>query len=82
MFVISWNVRGLNSGPRQKVVQELVRIHSPDVLFLQETKVSVECMMSIASKLWRNGLCPCIGAYGSLGGVACLWNPQKIQPMS
>ena len=82
MIVISWNVRGLNSGPRQKAIQELVKSHSPDVLFLQETKVSVECMMSIASKLWRNGLCQCIGAHGSSGGVACLWNPQKIQPMS
>ena len=82
MIVISWNVRGLNSGPRQKVVQELVKSHSPDVLFLQETKVSVECMMSIASKLWRNGLCQCIGAHGSSGGVACLWNPRKIQPVS
>ena len=34
MIVISWNVRGLNNGPRQKVVQELVKSHSPDVLFL------------------------------------------------
>ena len=72
MIVISWNVRGLNSGPRQKVFWELVRSHSPDVIFLQETKVSVECMMSIASKLWRNGLCQCIGAHGSSRGVACL----------
>ena len=57
MIVISWNVRGLTSGPRQKVVQELVKSHSLDVLSLQGTKVFVECMMSIASKLWRNGLC-------------------------
>ena len=75
MIIISWNARGLNNVPRQNVVRELVRSHSPDVLFLQETKVSVECMMSIAPKLWKNGQCQCIGAQGSSGGVACLWNP-------
>ena len=81
MIIISWNARGLNSGPRQKAVRELVRSHSPDVLFLQETKVSVEGMMSIAPKLWKNGQCQCIAAQGSSGGVACLWNPRKIQPL-
>ena len=62
MIIILWNVRGLNSGPRQKVVWELVRNYAPDVLFLQEAKVSMECMMSMAPKLWRNGQCQCIGA--------------------
>ena len=82
MIIISWNVRGLNSGPRQKSIQELVRNHSLDVLFLQEIKVSIECMMSMAPKLWRSGQGQCIGAKGSSGGVACLWNPRKIQPVS
>ena len=57
MIIISWNARGLNSGPRQKVVRELVRNHSPDVLFIQETKVSVECMMSMVPNIWRSGQC-------------------------
>ena len=34
MIVISWNVRGLNNGPRQKVVHELIRRQGPDVIFL------------------------------------------------
>lgn len=72
MIVLSWNVMGLNSGPRQKAVRELIRNHSPDVLFLQETKLSVESMMGLVSKLWRQGECQCIGAAGSSGGVACL----------
>lgn len=72
---------GLNNGPRQKVVQELIRNHSPNVLFLQETKLSVESMMGLVSKLWGRGKCQCIGAAGSSGGVACLWNPSKIRPV-
>lgn len=81
MIVLSWNVRGLNSGPRQKAVRDLIRCHSPDVLFLQETKLSVEGMMDLVPKLWGNGGCQCIGAQGSSGGVACLWNPHKICPL-
>lgn len=73
MIIISWNVRGLNNDPRIKVVWELVRSHSLDVIFLQENKVSVECMMGLAPKLWKNGQCQCIGAQGSSGGVTCLW---------
>ena len=32
-------------------------------------------------RLWRSGECQCIGALGASGGLACLWNPQKIQPL-
>ena len=81
MSVLSWNVRGLNSGPRQKVVHELVRRQSLDVLFLQETKLSVESMQGLKHRLWRSGECQCIGALGASRGLACLWNPRKIQPL-
>ncbi|XP_059076969.1 uncharacterized protein LOC131876167 [Cryptomeria japonica] len=79
--VLSWNVRGLNSGPRQKAVHDLVRKHGPDAFFLQETKLSVESMLDLAPRLWRCGECQCIGAHGSSGGVAYFWNPQKIRPL-
>ena len=81
MIILSWNVRGLNSGPRQKAVHELVRRHSPNILFLQETKLSVDGMQGLRTRLWSNGECQCIGAHGASGGLACLWNPRKIQPL-
>lgn len=81
MIVLSWNVRGLNNGPRQKVVRDLIRNHSPDVLFLQETKLSMESMMGLVPKLWGRGECQCVGAAGSLGGVAYLWNPLRFHPV-
>jgi exonuclease III len=81
MIVLSWNVRGLNSGPRQKAVRELIRRQSPDVVFLQETKLSVENMQGLISKLWRNGDSQSIGAHGASGGLVCLWNPRRVQPL-
>lgn len=81
MIVLSWNVRGLNSGPRQKAVRDLIKLQAPDVLFLQETKLSVEGMMDLAPKLWRNGDCQCTGSQGASSGLACFWNPRKICPL-
>lgn len=57
MIVLSWNVKGLNNGPQQKFVRELVKNHFLDVLFLQETKLFVESMIGMLPKLWEQGDC-------------------------
>ncbi|XP_059068705.1 uncharacterized protein LOC131859160 [Cryptomeria japonica] len=38
-------------------------------------------MIGLLRKLWGKGECQCIGAHGSSGGVACLWNPVRIHPL-
>lgn len=81
MIILSWNVRGLNRGHRQNAVHELVRRQGPEVVFLQETKLSIESIQGLNPRLWRSGKCQCIGAHGASEGLACLWNPQKIQPL-
>lgn len=81
MIVLSWNVRGLNNGPRQKVVRDMIRNHSPDVLLLQETKLTMDSMMGLVPKLWGRGECQCVGAAGSSGGVAYLGNPLRFCPI-
>ena len=55
MIILSWNVRGLNNIPRQKVVRRLIDSHSPDVIFIQETKLSVDELDSCGPKLWPHG---------------------------
>ncbi|XP_059076915.1 uncharacterized protein LOC131876138 [Cryptomeria japonica] len=34
--------------------------------------------MGLVPKLWGHGECQCVGAAGSVGGVACLWNPLRL----
>ena len=81
MIILSWNVRGLNNIPRQKVVHRLIDSHSPDVIFIQETKLSVDELDSCGPKLWPHGSWQGVGAQGSSGGLACLWNPKKVSPL-
>ena len=70
MIILSWNVRGLNSIPKQKAIHELVVDHSPDILCIQETKLSVDSLFCSAPKIWFLGQCQCVGALGSFGGLA------------
>lgn len=55
MIVLLWNVRGMNNVPREKDIRDFICAHSPYVVFLQETKLSVEGMLSVASKIWGKG---------------------------
>ena len=55
MIILSWNVRGLNKIPRQKVVHRLIDSQSPDVIFIQETKLSIDELDSCGPKLWPHG---------------------------
>ena len=81
MIVVSWNVRGLNSIPRQKVVRRLIESQSPDVICIQETKLSIEGLANCASRIWPQGSWQGVGALNSLGGVACFWDPRKVSPL-
>ena len=52
MIVLSWNVRGLNSIPRQKAVHRLIESQSPDLVFIQETKLSLDALANCAARIW------------------------------
>ena len=40
MKVISWNIRGLNSKGKQRYLKERLKVEKPQVMLIQETKVS------------------------------------------
>ena len=47
MIAISWNCRALRNFRAEKALSHLVREKDPDVLFLMETKLSIEEMSKI-----------------------------------
>ena len=55
MIILSWNVRGLNNIRRKKVVRRLIDSQSLDVIFIQETKLSIDELHSCGPKLWPHG---------------------------
>ena len=81
MIVISWNVRGLNSIPRKKVVRRLIESQSLDMVFIQETKLSLDGLAKCAAYIWPHGSWQGVGALNGSGGVACFWDPRKVFPL-
>ena len=78
MNLISWNVRGLNSPGKHKMVKNMIQKERPNILFLQETKCNSEALGSILSKAWPSFNSVAVDASGSSGGLAINWDTQSI----
>jgi hypothetical protein len=37
---LSWNVRGLNNPTKQEDVKQIIQVHKPLIVYLQETKLA------------------------------------------
>lgn len=51
MIILSWNCRGLGNHRIVQVLIELVRKKGPKILFLMETKLSIQEMQPIQAEL-------------------------------
>ena len=74
MNCVSWNCRGLGNSTKSKAVNDLIRMASPNVLMLQETKIDEESLLSISSKSWKLNVGKAVSSRGTIGGIATLWN--------
>jgi len=79
MKLISWNIRGLNSPRKGKLLKNLIMEEKPSILFLQETKCSLNFLEKAAAKAWPGGQVIAVDAQGASGGLAILWDARKIQ---
>jgi exonuclease III len=78
--ILSWNVQGLNSPAKRKVVHDLVWSSKPTLLYLQETKMIV---------ISRTMACEILGqrlagfhyllANNTRGGILVGWNEELTE---
>ena len=73
MNFVSWNCRGLDNSTKAKAMNDLIRMDSPNVLMLQETKIDEESLLSISSKRWKLDVGKVVSSRGTAGGIATLW---------
>ena len=75
MIFLSWNYRGVGNLRAVTVLSHLVREKTPHVLFLMETKQTIEEMKKIQEDLRYNAMLavPCIRR---TGGLAMLWKSE------
>jgi len=78
MKLISWNVRGLNSPSKHRMLKNLIQQEKPTLVFLQETKSNSVVIERILNKVWFRSCSVSVDASGASGGLAILWNPQIL----
>lgn len=79
LIILNWNVRGLNDAAHRELVRETVICSKPNIVCLQETKLS-----SIDAGLAHETLGQHLdsylelGAQGTRGGILLAWNKEMI----
>ena len=78
MKFTSWNIRGLGSKRKQRMLSFRMKQDTSDIIFIQETKSSIQKIKAIHSKWLQSFEFLEVKAESIVGGILTLWNPQKI----
>ena len=78
MKVINWNIRGLNSPRKQRILRDKLKQEQPDLYFIQEMKCTTDRMEEINKQHWRKYKMVSIEDHQRSGGILMLWNPQIL----
>eukprot|EP00253_Pinus_taeda_P009399 PITA_09399 len=78
MKFTSWNIRGLGSKRKKRMLVNRMKQAVPDIIFVQETKCSIQKLRQIHSKWLSRFEFLEVKAENTAGGTLTLWNPQKL----
>eukprot|EP00253_Pinus_taeda_P022475 PITA_22475 len=74
MKYVSWNCRGLGSRSKEEALKDIVRVYSPEILLIQETKMEDLPLLQTSKVFWKKGQGRAVSARGASGGIATFWN--------
>ncbi|RVW34407.1 Transposon TX1 uncharacterized 149 kDa protein [Vitis vinifera] len=79
MKIISWNVRGLGSRNKRRMVKDFLRSENPDVVMIQETKKE-NCDRRFVGSVWtvRNKDWVALPAW-LRGGILIIWDSKNLR---
>ena len=72
MELISWKIRGCSNPKKYKTINKKIKQENPNILFLQETKCSLEGLEKIRDKIWKGSHLMALDVAGQSSGVAIL----------
>eukprot|EP00253_Pinus_taeda_P002539 PITA_02539 len=77
MKYISWNCRGLGSKLKEEALKDIMRIYSPEILLIQETKLEDLLLLQAGKVFWHKGQGRVVSVRGTSGGIASFWDSSK-----
>jgi len=78
MKFTSWNIIGLGSKRKQIMLSNRMKLAMPNIIFIQETKCSIQKTKQIHNKWLSNFEFLEVKVENTAGGILTLWNPQKV----
>lgn len=78
MKFISWNIRGLGSKRKQRMLSNRMKLAMADIIFIQEKKWSIQKKKNIHNKWLRKFEFLEVKAENTAGSILTLWNAQKV----
>ena len=82
MKAISWNCKGLGSKGKEEAMLDLISLHQPDILLIQETKMEESIFLQTSKKFWKNKGAAALSSRGASGGIGTLWDERKFELMA
>ena len=79
MKVLSWNCRGLGSKSKEEAMSNLISLHHPDILLIQETKMEEDVFLQTSTKFWKKRGKAAISSRGAFDGIGTLWDDTKYE---
>jgi len=78
MKFISWNIIGLGNKRKQRMLSNIMKIATPDIIFIPETKCSIQKLKQIHSRWMDRFEFLEVKVENTVGRILTLWHPQKI----
>lgn len=78
MKFTTWNIIGLGSKRKQRMLNNRMKQAALDIIFVQEKKCSIQKLRKIHSKWLNRFEFLEVKAKNTAGGILTLWNPQKV----
>ena len=81
MKTISWNCRGLGSKGKEEAMLDIVSLHHPDILLIQETKLEETAFLQTNKIFWKKKGVAALSSKGASRGIGTLWDDRKFEAM-
>ena len=60
---------------------DLISLHQPDILLIQETKLEETAFLQTSKKIWKKKGSTALSSRGASGGIGTLWDDRKFEAM-
>eukprot|EP00253_Pinus_taeda_P003998 PITA_03998 len=77
MKYISWNCRGLGDRLKEEALKDIVRMYSPEILLIQETKLEDVLLLQASKAIWHKCQGIAVNDRGASRGIASFWDSSK-----